>query len=148
MMFQGGDFSVADVAGRVLEKLLGIFYDLEEEGGTSGRPDCFLLKVRGLPWQRFFFDAGIVFWGEYELEELEEDLESRSIDYVQTYLLDGRTVESAVCEDREDLPGTLNVTISLDDGTDFVAYVVDPADLDSEVDIKVIKRVPRDVSPA
>lgn len=150
-MFQDVDFCVPDLAGRELEMLVGVVLDEDvgmasdhaDSGGPDasiGRPSIFLLKVSGQHWQRFFFDGGVGFWGEYDSEALEEELSMSSIDYASAYALGGRRVERVACGERDDIPGTTCLTIGLDGGTEFVVYILDPDDHDSDTGVRLVAR--------
>jgi hypothetical protein len=136
-LHQYWEFSVPEVSGNRVERLLGVVYEEELEGEHLRwpsnperrrtrlpdplRPSVFLLKVQGQHWQRFFFDAGLCFWGEWELEDIEEDLESPLIDYGTEYALVGRILESAECVPR-DVPPGLALALRFDTGARFIVY--------------------------
>lgn len=142
-MFQSADFSVEDVAGRQLEGLRGVLDDDEERDAEpcsdvlDEGPFCFLFRVAGLPWQRFFFDAGVGFWEEWDEQTLDGELASPSVDYARLHDLSGRIVRGAVCGDRDDTPG-LCFSIGLDDGREFVVFPTDPTDPDSKLEVKMV----------
>jgi hypothetical protein len=63
--YQDDHFSVADVEGHRLEKLLAI---------ANNGHWILLLKPDGLPWQRFYTDAGLGFWAARSETEIDDEL--------------------------------------------------------------------------
>jgi hypothetical protein len=66
-MFQHDEFVFSDLEGTTLERLL-LYVDPE------GVPWIAFIKATGVHWQRFFLDAGHGFWGEFDDDEIEEEL--------------------------------------------------------------------------
>lgn len=91
LRFQDDAFVVADVVGLSIEELWG----------ASERPETaevVFLKVSGLPWQRFFLDAGLGFWGEYPDDEtFDAHQDIPRIDYGRLFGIVGRRLLRAEC---------------------------------------------------
>jgi hypothetical protein len=118
-MFQDEAFHVDDLAGAVVERLLGLVTDPERG------PFLFLLKLRDRPWQRFYLDLGIGFWEEWADDVIDDDLsDTEQVDFGANLQLAGATVQSVVCEAGPRLALTLSCGV-------FVIESEDPRDLDA-----------------
>src|ERR1043166_2542348 len=112
-MFQDECWVYNDLEGCTGEGLLVT----PEIDGSS--PNVVFLKPSGRPWQRFFLDAGLGFWGEYEDAEVLSELEDPPpIDYGQRLGLLGRVLGSVRCEpEPRILVDMTDVVLIFDTGT-------------------------------
>ena len=87
-------FECSNLVGKTLESFVG-YYDGENED----RIDMLILKLKELDlYQRFFLDAAIGFWEEYDLETATSEYEDvNKIDLAEKYSLSGESVISIVC---------------------------------------------------
>lgn len=89
--FQDNVFSVPDVAGLPIEEL----WASSEE---PGRVEKVFLKLAGLPWQSFFLDAGLGFWGEYSDDVTFDGYEDvPRTDYGRLFGIVGQRLRLAEC---------------------------------------------------
>ena len=128
-LHQDDTFEVADVAGGIVEQLLG-FTDTERDD----QPEKMFLKIRGQrPWQTYFLDAGLGFWEEWDEEDAFDAYrgDSREIDYGHRFGLIGATIVEARCavvEPKE----TTSIAVVFDRGALRMSYAR-PNDLDADV---------------
>jgi hypothetical protein len=87
-------FECENIQGTELESLVG-FYDGQDPYGM----DIILLKLKGVElWQRFFLDAGIGFWENYDQVSAFEDYEDLiPINIADKYSLKGLCLQHISC---------------------------------------------------
>jgi len=93
-------FECNSLAGMEVEKFLG-FYDADDRNGMS--MIALKLKEKEL-WQRFFLDAAIGFWEEWDEFNTFCDWEDvKPIDLAKQYSLHHQTVKSIICSGSYDI---------------------------------------------
>ena len=89
--FQERSFTVGDLVGRRIEELW-------VSPATPAHAEMVFLKLAGLPWQRFYLEAGLGFWDEYsEVATFEDYAGMTRTDVGQRFDIVGKRVERAEC---------------------------------------------------
>jgi hypothetical protein len=118
-LFQDEAWSFGDLYGSTLERLL---VHVDE---ATGSPSVVFLRASGHFWQRFFLDAGLGFWGEYEDLEIDTELEESSlVDYGHKLELIGQRLGHVQCD-----PGP-RIRVATSSG-DFILETTDESILDA-----------------
>jgi hypothetical protein len=127
LRFQNDAFTVDDLPGRRLDRLVALEND-----------DCWivLLKPAGLPWQRFFLDAGLGFWGEWNDADVADDLDgSDLVDLGSRFSVVGSTILGASCSPEP------CIKLALSAGS-LILEQVDPKDLGSTSSVRFLPLQP------
>ena len=86
--YQDDHFTVDDVEGHCLERLLAV----ENDGHW-----ILFLKPEDLPWQRFHTDAGLGFWREWSETEIADELDAALVDLGTRFGVVGAEILAAHC---------------------------------------------------
>ncbi len=115
-LFQDESWEFRGLFGCPIKRLVG---HLDE----NGKPLVFFLEPDGLFWQRFYLDAGLGFWGEYDAEEIADELEGEPIvDYGERFGIVGELLGVVRCESRP------RIRIAVASG-EIVFETEDPSDI-------------------
>ncbi len=114
------------LSGKKIESMVGYY-----EGGQPNGIDLVVLKIEGIDfYQRFFLDAGIGFWEEWNKEEATEDYEDRQeIDLSSKYFLSGKIIKKIECKGSYEEFSSIIFEI---ENTKLVFRYLDKNNIDSE----------------
>ena len=119
-------FECPSLVGKTVESCIGY-----SESEVENEVDIVILKVKELElYQRFFLDAAIGFWEEYDFESAIEDFEDlNKIDIADQYSLVGKRISSIICTGAVDAISSFIFDI---DGIILRYRLSDENDIDSE----------------
>ena len=123
-IYQDENFIVKELVGEKIEQLLGVVMDNE----ADNYPMIINLKTTHKPWQRFFHDAGIAFWEQWETLVDESGDNDRFVDYGKQFELEGKIISLIECINSK-------ITIDIQDSGQLIFECIE---YDGESEIKFI----------
>ncbi len=123
-------FECSKLQGHKIEEFIGYY-----EGDSSNKVDMILLKLKGyVLWQRFFLDAGIGFWEEWDEADAKCDYEDlQTFDIASHYQINGKEVLEIVCSKGE---GNLSEIFFKTNSLKLVLQYSNSSDMESTTIVK------------